>query len=533
VFNNVDSLIVVGYFFIISISGYFVSRHFKSTNAVEFITGRRTLKWYQTSLTVIAMAVDPGIIGLAGLGFLWGMYPTQWNAVHVWITTWVAAMFFVPIYWRTKIYTTPELLEKRFNVQCRVFFSIVMISVLVVTLAFGVYLGALLLKNFFGWSFWVSILLICAVAGFYVIMGGMRTVLAIDFYQAIYLLITIGVVAGMALYKIGGISGLASIKLLNKAGTLVPSTIPPNDWNLYSTTFYPLPAMVTWAVVVGLSWLICNFGMVQRLLAAKSERDAQKALLLVGIFSSFVCISGYISGTAMRVLMPDIKPDESFIRIVLTMFPAGIRGLLVAGIIAALLSTIDGMMTASSALAAEDIYLRFIRPGAKGNELKIFTRIVQAVTIIIAIAIIPFFMKSQTAMEFLQNFYGDVLGVVVALYLVGIFTKRATPKAAFFSMVTGIGIAVYLDLYTSINFSYVGMISFLYALMATIILSRFESPVPEEKLVNLTVHTLPDTRKFWVGLTAWPNLWKWALGLAAGWFALSLLWEWYVWIHQV
>ncbi|MFC1608440.1 hypothetical protein ACFL47_10775, partial [Candidatus Latescibacterota bacterium] len=81
------------------------------------------------------------------IGFLWGMYPTQWNAVHVWITTWVAAMFFVPIYWKSNICTTPELLEKRFNVQCRAFFSVVMLSVLIVTLAFGVYLGALVLKK--------------------------------------------------------------------------------------------------------------------------------------------------------------------------------------------------------------------------------------------------------------------------------------------------------------------------------------------------------------------------------------------------
>ncbi len=526
--NYIDSIIVLAYFFIVFIAGYFVSRHYKSATAEEFITGRRSLNWYKTGFTVIAMAVDPGIIGLAGIGFLWGMYATQWNAVHVWITAWFAAMFFVPIYWRTKIYTTPELLEKRFNVQCRVFFSVVMVSVLIVTLAFGVYLGALLLENFLGWSFWMGVVLICAASGFYVIKGGMKTVLAIDFYQAIYLLITIGVVAGMALYKIGGISSLASIKTLNNAGTLMPSVIPPNDWNLYSTVFFPLPAIITWAVIAGQSWLICNYGMVQRLLAAKSERDAQKALLLVGGFSVFVCICGYIMGTVMRELMPGIKPDESFMKSVLTMFPVGVKGFLVAGIMAALLSTIDGMMTASSALVTEDIYLRFIRPQARGNELKIFNRIVLSIVILITLLIIPFVMKSQTAMGFLQSFYGDVLGVIVALYLVGMFSKRATPKAAFFSMVTGIMLSLYLDIFTEINFAYVGMFSFLYALVATIVLSRFEKPVPDEKLVNLTIYTIPDAKAPWIGLAAWPNLWKWALGMAIGWFMLSALWEFYV-----
>ena len=482
-------------------------------------------------MTVIAMAVDPGIIGLAGIGFLWGMYPTQWNGVHVWITTWFAAMFFVPIYWRTNISTTPELLEKRFNVQCRAFFSIVMISVLIVTLAFGVYLGALLLNNFLGWSFWVSTALIMAVAGFYVIKGGMRTVLAIDFYQAIFLLVTIGVVAGMALYKIGGISGLASINLLNSAGSKMASTIPPNDWSLFSTTFYPLPTIPTWSVIVGLSWLICNYGLVQRLLTAESERAAQKALLLVGVFCAFVTISGYIIGTVVRVKMPNIKPDESFMMVVLTMFPAGIRGLLVAGIMAALLSTIDGMMTASSALATEDIYLRFIRPRAGESELKIFSRITLGIILLITLSIIPFVLKSQTAMEFLQSFYGDVLGVVVALYLAGIFSKRATPKAAFFSMVSGIILAVCLDVFTDINFAYVGLFSFLYALAATMILSRLEPQLPDEKLLNLTIHTIEDAQGPWIGLAAWPALKKWAFVMAAGWFVLTAVWELYVWMH--
>jgi len=525
-----DSIIVAGYFLLIFITGILVSRRYKDSSADEFITGGKTLNWYQTGFTVIAMAVDPGIIGLAGLGFLWGMYPVQWNGVHVWIVAWFAAMFFIPIYWRSKIYTTPELLEKRFNVQCRAFFSIVMVSILVVTLAFGVYLGALMLKNFLGWSFWMSVALIFGVAGFYVIMGGMRTVLAIDFYQAIYLLITMLIVCVTVLYNVGGISGFASIKILSDAGTRLPSTIPPNDWNLFSTKFYPLPALVLWSPIVGLSWLACNYGLVQRLLAAKSEKDAQKALLMVGGFAGFfVTLCCYFAGVSMRVLAPSILPDEAYPHAIITMFPVGVKGLLVGGIMAALLSTIDGMMTASSALVTEDIYIRFFRPKATGSERKIFIRIVQVVILVITLSIIPFVMKSKSAMTFLQNFYGDVLGVVVAIYLVGMFSKRATPRAAFISMITGVMLSVYLDNFTDINFAYVGIFSFAYAIAATLLLSQFEQPLSDEKLANLTIHTLSDAKAPWVGLKGWPDLWKWALGMAFFWFTATALWEWYVW----
>ena len=521
----IDSIIVLCYFLLILITGYFVSRRYRTGAANDFITGGHNLSWYRTGLTFLAMGYDPGIIAHAGLGFLLGLYPMQWLGTSVWFTAWFAAMFLVPIYWRSKISTTPELLEKRFNVYCRVFFSIIMISILVVTLAFGVYLGSLLLKNFLGWSLWMSVGLISIVAAFYVIRGGMRTVLAIDFWQAIFLLITQFIIGGFALYKLGGISGLASIKMIGKAGTNFISTIPPSDWNLFSDKYFPVQAIVTWALISGFAWLGINYGMVQRLLAARSERDAQKALLSFSVLGPLACLPGYLTGIVMRLNMPNILPDEAYPNLILNFFPVGIRGLLIAGLMAALLSSIDGMFTATGALFTEDIYLRFICPRASEKAQKNITRLVQGVCVAITISVVPFVTKSESALQFLQNFYGDVFGVVAAIYVAGIFSKRSTPWAAFFSMVTGIILAVYLDAFTSINFAYVGVLSFFYALACTLILSRFEKPLSDEKLANLTIYTLSDAKAPWVGLVAWPNLWKWAVGLALYWFIGSALWE--------
>jgi len=137
-------------------------------------------------------------------------------------------------------------------------------------------------------------------------------------------------------------------------------------------------------------------------------------------------------------------------------------------------------------------------------------------------------VKSQSVMTFIQSFYGDVLGVVVALYCVGIFSTRTTPRAALIARVSGVLFAVILDVFTSINFTYVGFFSFLYTLAAAIVLSRFEKPMPKESLTNLTVHTLPDVKGIWVGLKSWPNLWKWALCIALSWFSFCAVWEWYV-----
>jgi len=140
-------------------------------------------------------------------------------------------------------------------------------------------------------------------------------------------------------------------------------------------------------------------------------------------------------------------------------------------------------------------------------------------------------MKGETALGFLQNFYGDVLGVLSAVYAAGIFSKRAAPRAAFFGMVTGTFLALYLDVYTGINFAYVGFFSFCYTLTSILVLSRLEKPLPKGRLSNLTIHTLSDVKGPWVGLASWPNLWKWAIGMAACWFTITGLWEWFVNVH--
>ncbi len=523
-----DSIIVAAYFLIVFIAGYLVSRHYRGASPEEFMTGGRTRTWYQIALALFAMGADPAVMGTAGLGFLWGFYLIQWPGVHMWFTAWFAGMFLVPIYWRSRITTTPEYLEKRFNVQSRAFFSLILISVLIVTLAGAMFLGALLLKNLLGWSMMASIILISVVVGFYVILGGMKTVLAIDFYQGFFIIITLLAVCGMALYKLGGIEGLQAMDARGNAGTLLKSIIAPSDWSFNTDIYFPWQAVVLWATIAGLSWLACNFSMAQRLLAAKSERDAQKALLFMSVLAVFYPFCAFLTGSIMRVLMPEILPDESFIKIILTMFPEGVRGFLVAGLMATLLSTVDGMLTASSVMFSEDFYRRIIRPSAQAGELKTVTRIAEAITLVITIALFPLVVKSQSAMAFIQSFYGDVLGVVAALYIVGIFSKRAAPRAAFYSMVSGVAFAALLDIYTPINFAYIGFLSFLFTVAASFLFSIFEQPKTEAELENLTVHTLPDVRGPWVGLKAWGNLWKWAIAVALLWISFSIIWEWLV-----
>jgi SSS family solute:Na+ symporter len=523
----IDMLVVVAYFILVFLAGYLISRKHRRDSAIDFLTGGHELNWFKTGLTLVAMSIDTGTMAYAGIGFVWGL-AIQWNAVNLWFTAPLAAMFLIPIYWRTKIVTTPELLEKRFNVRCRAFFSVAMTTAIVVMLTTIVYLGALILNDLFNWPVFISAILVIAVAGFYVIMGGMKTVLSINIYQSGFLVVSLVAVAVVAVIKVGGIEGLAGLNLVNEAGKPLHTTLPSFDLGLTSEKWYPFPPGILWPMIAGSAWIACNFAMVQRLLAAKNEQHAQKAILFVGFWHVLLTLMGYVVGVCARVLLPDAEPDKSFIIMIMEMFPVGIRGLLIAGLFASMLSTIDGMLTSSGALITEDIFLRFIRPKARDRVIKTFTQIMMAAVIIVVIILIPIAAQHRTVMKFVQSFFGDVFGVIIALYLVGIFSKRATPGAAFISMVTAVTLAVFLDIATDLAFTYVGIFSFAYAVIAALVLSLFEKPLPEMKLRNLTVYTIDNIKGPLAGASSWPGLWQWILAMAVAWFGMTIIWEWMI-----
>jgi SSS family solute:Na+ symporter len=529
VVKHIDHWIVLSYFVIVAGIGLIYSRRYRKENAIEFLTGGRHLTWWQTGLTLIAMMIDPGIMGFAAFGFIWGYYVIQWNAVNVWITGWFSAMFFIAIYWRSRIVTTPEYLEKRFNLFTRACFSLIMVSTIIAMMVYAVYMGALLLNEFVGWRIWPhSVVLIVAVTGFYVIYGGVRTMLALDIFQGAILMITLLALGIAGFVKLGGFPGLRQLEILGDAGTPLNSLVPPMDFNLFTKTLWPFPAIPTYCVIAGISWIVCNFSMAQRLLAAKDESHAQKALVMTGVFNVLLLLMAYSAGVAMRKLKPDILPDKAFFILLMDTFPVVIRGLLVVGLIAALLSTIDGLISSSSSLITQDIYLRFINPKADDRKLKNFTRILEGIVVLSIFLFVRAFMEQRSAFEVLQKFLGNVMGVLIAIYALGIFSKRTTSWASFIGMIAGVTISTILDTFTDINFAHIGTISFATVIVVGLVGCLFEKPKSEKELEDLTIWTLPDVKGPWVGLKSWPSLWKWAIALPASWLIICLLWELYM-----
>ena len=523
---GIDMLVVLLYFVVILVAGFLVSRKHRDDSASDFLTGGHSLNWFKTGLTLIAMSIDTGIMGVAGIGFVWGL-AIQPNALNLWIAAPLAAMFLIPIYWRSKIITTPELLEKRFNVHSRSLFSGLMTLYNIIVLGTSIYLGGLILQTIFDWNLLFSCTVIMVIVALYVMMGGMKTVLAINIYQALFITLTLMIVGITCIVHVGGLSALLHNASLSAAGEPLASTMFPFDMSLKSDKWYAMPSGILWGALAGTAWIACNFGMVQRLLAAKNEQHAQKAILFTGFGHVFTFFFAYAVGISIKMLQPELaKADESYMYAIMNFFPVGIRGLLIAGLIASLISTIDGLLTSSGTLMTQDIFLRFFRPDANDKVTKRFARIVQAIVLVIAFFIIPVAAKEQTVTRLIQDLISIPLGVMIALYLVGVFSTKATPWAAFIGAITGTIVAIMIYFFfPDINFLNRGIFGFATVVITTVALSFFEKRQSIESLENLTVFTLSDVKGPWVGLASWSNLWKWILGIIAGWFALTALWE--------
>jgi SSS family solute:Na+ symporter len=450
----------------------------------------------------------------------------HWNAVNMWLCAPFAAFFLLPVYWRTGIVTTPEFLERRFNAASRVLVALLMLAFHVVVLTSLLYLGGLILSEVFHWPVLGSSIAVLLIAAVYVVSGGMKALLALNRYQSALVLVTIFAVAAAALYRVGGPAGFAAIRVAGESGRMLPSTIPPLDWSPFSQQWFPVPAILSWAPLLSTAWLACNFSFVQCFLATRSLADAQKTVLAVGTWSLIMCTLAYIAGVSMRQLAPGILPDKAFLRVIVTMFPPGIRGLLITGLIASLLSAVNGLLMACSTLATKDVYSKIAR-GASRQNLKNVARAFQVAVIAVVVLLLPVAGRSRSITAFIQHFMGDVFGVIIAWYLTGVFSRRASPWAAFYGAVAGTALAVSLDLFTTLNFAFVGFSSFAATVFVTLVLSRWEAPPEKSKLRDLTVWAV-DCAPEAAPARSWTGIWKWAAGSLAVYLVFTLAWEWFL-----
>jgi len=327
-----DTLIFFGYFFGVVIFAIVVAATSKTKSSSDYFLASKKLPWYAIGASFIASNISTEhFIGMVGWGFLYGMAVANWEWINV--ATFTAMIWiFLPFYMRGNVSTMPEFLEKRYNKICRYIYAVVMIVGLVIAMLGGVlFAGAKAMNVFFPEiDIWMGILILAVAAGTYTIYGGLLSAVWADLLQFCLLMVGGIVVTIFGLYHVGGL------------GQLVES-MPEKFIMLYSSKHEMIPwTGFSGLLAVGLWYNCANQFMVQRCLGARSEWDARMGVVMAGFSKAFlpfiVVIPGIIAFYLFQSRISD--GDQAWPFMVKQFLPAGLIGLVLAGLASAVMSTL-------------------------------------------------------------------------------------------------------------------------------------------------------------------------------------------------
>ncbi len=449
-FLPIDYIVFIAYGLLIVGVGLWVSRTKKGQKktAQDYFLASKALPWWAIGASLIASNISAEqFIGMSGSGYAIGLgiATYEWMAA---ITLIIVGKYFLPIFLEKKIYTMPQFLEMRYDTAVRTAMASFWLLVYVfVNLTSVLYLGALALKTIMGVPLMYGIIGLALFAAIYSIYGGLTAVAWTDVIQVVFLIGGGLITTFLALDAVGAGDGiLAGFKNLVEAAPdhfdmileKGQHMIPDGNGGLRDA-YMDLPGI---GVLVGGMWVAnlsywgFNQYIIQRGLAAKNTKEAQRGLLFAGYLKILIPLIVVIPGIAAYVLTKDasavIDPsDKAYPWLLHTFVPAGLKGLAFAALAAAIVSSLASMLNSTSTIFTMDIYKRFINKDASDTSLVTVGRIVSFIALIIAIITArPLLGNLDQAFQYIQEFTGFVTPGVVVIFCFGLFWKRMTPLAA-------------------------------------------------------------------------------------------------------
>jgi solute:Na+ symporter, SSS family len=481
-----DWLVIALYFGILLGVATWVVRKGKDSATDYFLAGRN-LGWWVIGASIFASNIgSEHVVGLAGSGATSGVAMAHYE-LHAWcllLLGWV----FVPFYMRSKVFTMPEFLERRFSVKSRYVLSIVSIVTFIVSkIAVGIFAGGVVFSTLFPEvrinvagldidSFWIGSVAVIVLTGLYTMLGGMRAVAYNDAVQVVVLICGSALLTIYGVVKLGGWSELRHLcgsDMFNlwkplipvgQTGTWAPIIVKSaghvvkQAW--YFNDNFPWLGMLFCAPIIGMWYWCTDQYIVQRALGAPDETTARRGSIFAAflklapvylfIVPGLVCFALAKSGKIPE-LAPMIGPDGkaiasvaqgSFPMLVEYLLPPGLRGIVVAGLLSALMGSLAGVFNACSTLFTVDLYQKW-KPLASQHQIVRTGRIATAVMVLIALAWIPVIKGAQGLYTYLQSVQGYLAPPIFVVFFFGVFFKRLNAQGAFWAMAVGFALGIF------------------------------------------------------------------------------------------
>lgn len=452
--ESLDWIIILLYFVLIAAITWWTGRNQQSTK--DYFLAGRNVGWFAIGASIFTANIgSEHIVGLAGSGASSGMAMAHWE-MHAWVLI-ILAYIFVPFYYKSGVYTIPEFLEKRFGSKARWLLSVVSLVAYVFTkVSVTVYAGAIvfqaLLPDSFGSpenAFWVGAFSTVIITGIFTVFGGMRAILYTAGPQAVLLIAGSALITYFGLKTLGGEGSSVFGGWQALVDTAKANAEQFALWRPLSDKTFPWLAVLIASPIIGIWYWCTDQYIVQRTFSAKNLEVAQKGALFGGILKItpilIFLIPGMI-GWALFKKAPDAFPlalnadgsvngDLVFPMLVKTLLPVGLRGLIVACLLAALMSSLASLFNSSASLFTVDIYEKLF-PGRSEKHLVMVGRVATTVVVGLGIIWIPVMHRiSQGGLyQYLQSVQGFLAPCIAAVFLLGIFWKRMNGQAALWGL---------------------------------------------------------------------------------------------------
>ncbi len=435
---------------------------------------------------------------------------------------------FVPFYLRTGVYTMPEFLEKRYSPACRNYLSVVSILAYIVTkISLIIFAGALVFEVL-GIPFWTGAIITVIVTGFYTVLGGLKAVIYTDMVQAFILLLGTVVITIFGLHQLGGWDEMLNTIAL-AAQTEGAPTVDRffNLWRPMEDSNYPWTGMLFGAPILGVWYWCTDQYIVQRALSAKDVSNARKGALFAGFLKLLPVFLFFIPGVVAYALLQKgmisfslENADQAMPALITQILPSGLKGLAIAGLLAALMSSLSSAFNSSSTLLTIDFYQKF-RPNASEKDLVRFGRLATVILVVLSLAWIPFMdaLMGGGIFHYLQSVQAYIAPPIAAVFLLGLFFKWINARGAIVALWTGFAIGVFrlvmefmsnngsiavaadgaLAYFLSINFLHFALFLFFFCSTVLMLVSKMGVPQPAKRLALVTFQKKTSAAPFqWV-----------------------------------
>ena len=479
-----DWAVIAAYFGALAWLSWSVIRKNEDTATDYFLAGRN-LSWWIVGSSIFASNIgSEHLVGLAGSGATDGVAMAHYE-LHAWCLL-VLGWVLVPFYMRSKVFTMPEFLERRFSPMNRWVLSIISLVAYVLTkiavaiFAAGIVFSVLLPDIRIGPldSFWIGSILMIVLTGLYTILGGLRAVAYTEALQTLVLVTGSVLVTFFGLRALGGWGELrliAGSEMFNLWKPLVPEGVigtwaPVRELNAvgdvvreawYFNTNYPWLPMLFCAPIIGLWYWCTDQYIVQRALGAPSEREARRGAIFAAVLKllpvfifiipGLICFALASSGRVPEIQQVLLDANGETIRdeaqkafplLVATVLPAGVRGLVVAGLLAALMSSLAGVFNASATLFTMDFYSK-LHPDVSQHRLVWIGRVATSVMVLIGLAWIPVIQGGRGLYDYLQGVQAYLGAPIAVVFFLGVFFKRLNAQGALATLIAGFLLGIF------------------------------------------------------------------------------------------